>query len=52
MADRNKIDDMYQIVRDDFDWINEDITQHKTLLKEKMKECIDKDNYGEMDDFR
>lgn len=52
MADRNNIDDMYQIVRDDFDWINEDMTQHKTLLKDKMKECIDRDNFSDMDDFR
>ena len=35
MADRNNIEDIYQIVWDDFNWIIEDMTQHRNLIKEK-----------------
>ncbi len=42
MADRNNIEDIYKIVKEDFDWIIEDMEQHIYLIKENMVEFIKK----------
>lgn len=52
MADRNNIEDIYQIVWDDFNWIIEDMTQHRNLIKEKMIQCLQDDNIDEIDDYK
>lgn len=52
MADRNNIEDIYQIVCDDFNWIIEDMTQHRNLIKEKMIQCLQDDNIDEIDDYK
>ena len=52
MPDRNNIDDIYKIVKEDFSWIQEDMSQHRKLLKEELIKRIEKDRFEEIDEYR
>lgn len=45
MPDRNNINDIYKIIKGDFNWIQEDMKQHRKLLKEELIQCIEKDMF-------
>lgn len=51
MVDRKNINDILNVVKDDFNWIIEDIEQHRELLKGKMHEAISNDDFDEMYDL-
>ncbi len=40
MADRNNTNDIFNIVKEDFNWIVEDITQHKSLTSITVKNIL------------
>lgn len=52
MVDRKNANDIFNVVKDDFNWIIEDIEQHSELLKEKMCEAIKVEDFDEMDDLK
>ena len=52
MADRNNIDDIFNIVKEDFNWIVEDITQHRSLIKEEFIKAVQVDKFDDMDDYK
>lgn len=52
MVDRKNVSDIFNVVKDDFNWIIEDMTQHNELVKEKMIEAIKKDDFEEVEDIR
>ncbi len=52
MADRNNIEDIYKIVKEDFDWIIEDMEQHIYLIKENMVEFIKNNPLESIEDFQ
>ena len=52
MADRNNIDDIFNIVKEDFNWIVEDITQHRSLIKEEFIKAVQIDKFDDMDDYK
>ena len=52
MADRDNIDDIYKIVKEDFNWIQEDMEQHRNLIKKRWIQCIENDEFEDIDDYR
>ena len=52
MRDRNNIDDIYNIVKEDFNWIVEDMEQHSSLFRNEWIKCIDKKKYGETEEYK
>lgn len=52
MVDRNNAQDVYSIIKDDFNWILEDIEQHNQLIKKKMHLAIEKDDFDETEELK
>lgn len=52
MVDRNNLDDLLNVVNDDFNWLIEDITQYNSIIKEKRKDCIDADLIDEEEELK
>ena len=51
MPDRDNIDDIYNIVKDDFNWIVEDMDHHRELLKRELIQYIQEDKFEEITDY-
>lgn len=52
MVDRNCPQDIYNVIKDDFTWMIEDIEQHNQLIKKKMHQAIDEDDFEEHEELR
>ena len=52
MPDRDNIDDIYNIVKDDFNWIVEDMEQHSLLFRNEWIKCIEKKEYEETEEYK
>lgn len=52
MIDRNSLDDMFNVINEDFNWIIEDITQYNSILKDMMMEYLKNDQFNEEDEIR
>jgi len=52
VIDRNNIDDIYSVINDDFNWIIEDMTQHNSILKERLLQCYEKDRFDDGEEFK
>lgn len=50
--DRSNPKDMFKIVKEDFNWIKEDIEEHRELIKAKLIELISNDAYDGFDDYK
>ena len=49
MTDRNNIEDIFEIIEEDFNWLNEDINDHIKILKDEAKELIEEDLVEELE---
>lgn len=52
LIDRNKLNDMFNVINEDFNWIIEDITQYNSIFKDKMMEYFKNDQFDEADEIR
>lgn len=52
MIDRSNPEDIFKIVKEDFNWLKEDIHQHLSILKEVMIDLINKDNMDDIDEYK
>ena len=52
MPDRDNLEDIYNIVKDDFNWIVEDMGQHNLLYRNEWIKCIENKDYLETEEYR
>lgn len=52
MIDRNSPEGIFKIVKEDFNWLKEDIHQHLTILKEVMIDLINIGNMEAIDEYK
>lgn len=52
MPDRDNIEDIYNIVKDDFNWIVEDMEQLNLLYRNEWIKCIENKDYVETEEYR
>ena len=51
MLDKNNKEDSLKIISDDFDWLIEDITQNKNIIKENLVKSIMEEKFDDTDDL-
>lgn len=52
MPDRDNNDDMYNIIKDDFNWLIEDMEQQRKILQDEMIKFVKEDDFSKFDDYR
>lgn len=52
MVDRNNVQDIYCVIKDDFTWMLEDMEQQNELIKERMLEFYKNDQFDEAEELK